>query len=463
MRQWERASWAAGKKEAEVIDQVGQAIARRLESLTRPGDSLLLLAGRGHNGDDVRAAHKHLSHPSRAVLLDVTQPEVDVNKFLELCRGPQWSWVVDGLFGIGLNRPLDAAWQAFIKAVNKSAIPILAVDVPSGLNAETGQPEGAAIAAEITLTVGAPKSALLHAPQSVGRLEVLSDVGLLPCPVEADLNWTLDEDFAGLPPRRAVETNKGTYGHLYIWSGSAGYHGAAVLSSHAALRARPGLVSVFPQEQVYTAVAAQSQAAMVHVWQPGRPLPKSCTALLVGPGLAAPTIPETLKAELREHWQHSTLAMIVDASALDWLLHGPTKPDTIRVITPHPGEAGRLLGSSAEKVQADRIAALRELSKRLGGCYVVLKGHQTLVGRSAGKIFVNNTGNPDLAQGGSGDVLGGYLAGLLAQADWRKDVLRTIRYAVWQHGAAADTLSAQRRNWTVEDLTRELGQAVPRQ
>ena len=99
----------------------------------------------------------------------------------------------------------------------------------------------------------------------------------------------------------------------------------------------------------------------------------------------------------------------------------------------------------------------RELSKRLGGCFVVLKGHQTLVGSAAGKIFVNSSGNPGLAQGGSGDLLGGYLAGLLAQADWRRDPLTAIRYAVWEHGAAADRLSATSSNWSVEDLSRQLG------
>ena len=136
-----------------------------------------------------------------------------------------------------------------------------------------------------------------------------------------------------------------------------------------------------------------------------------------------------------------------------------TPAGVIRVITPHPGEAGRVLGCSAASVQADRVLALREISKRLGDCYVVLKGHQTLVGRATGKIFVNNSGNPYLAQGGSGDLLGGYLAGLLAQPDWQRDPITAIRYAVWQHGAAADRLSESQSNWTVEDLSRHLGNA----
>jgi hydroxyethylthiazole kinase-like uncharacterized protein yjeF len=455
MREWEKASWAAGRSAADVIDQVGRAIARRLETLAGPDERILFLAGKGHNGDDVRAACKHLNPERGKLLLDVVDPAQGLEKFLE--AGGGFSWIVDGLFGIGLDRPLDAQWQKLIEAVNNSKVPILAVDVPSGLNAETGGVEGAAITADVTLTVGAPKRGLLKAAQFVGRLEVLTDVGLVPCPFESELNWTVENDFNFLPPRRPVESNKGTFGHLAIYAGSFGYHGAAVLAGHGALRARPGLVTVFPQESVYVPVAAQCQSIMVHVWQPGKGLPKNCSAMLFGPGLAAPDLSDAVKLEMRTHWQQAQLPVVADASALDWLQTGPTPPGVIRVITPHPGEAGRMLDTSAANVQADRVEALRSLSKRLGGCFVVLKGHQTLVGSATGKIFVNSSGNPYLAQGGSGDLLGGYLAGLLAQPDWQNDPITTIRYAAWQHGAAADRLSETQANWTVEDLSRRLG------
>ena len=390
------------------------------------------------------------------MLVEVVDPAQGLARFLEAV-GDGCSWIVDGLFGIGLDRPLDADWQALLNAVNSVSIPILAVDVPSGLNAETGAVEGAAITADITLTVGAPKLGLLKAAEFVGRQEVLSDVGLVPCPFEAELNWTVEGDFARLPPRRPVESNKGTFGHLAVFAGSFGYHGAAVVAGHGASRARPGLVSIFTQESVYVPVASQCQSIMVHAWQPGKELPKSCSAILFGPGMAAPDLPGEVKEEMRAHWRTSPLPVVADASALDWLPTGTTPPGVIRVITPHPGEAGRMLGSSAAGVQADRVLALRELSKRLGDCFVVLKGHQTLAGRATGKIFVNSSGNPYLAQGGSGDLLSGYLAGLLAQADWQSDPMTAIRYAVWEHGAAADRLCKTQRNWTVEDLSRHLG------
>jgi NAD(P)H-hydrate epimerase len=196
---------------------------------------------------------------------------------------------------------------------------------------------------------------------------------------------------------------------------------------------------------------------MVYPWRTGTPLPKTCSSILVGPGLAAEELPDELRKDLRCLWRTSPLAMVVDASALDWLEPGPALAGAVRVITPHPGEAGRLLRSSAKDVQAGRVVALRAVSKRFGGCWVVLKGNQSLVGCDAGEVFVNSSGNPFLAQGGSGDLLGGYITGLLAQPEWRQDPLRAVRYAVWQHGAAADYLSETQANWTVEDLAQWLG------
>jgi NAD(P)H-hydrate epimerase len=290
-----------------------------------------------------------------------------------------------------------------------------------------------------------------------GRLEVAPEIGLVPCPFEAELNWTWPGDFAGLPPRRASAGNKGDFGHVAIVAGSLGYHGAAVMTAQGALRAQAGLVSVLTQSAVYAPVAGQLQSAMVHPWRAGSPLPKKCSSILFGPGLAAEGLPDTMTKDLRSLWRTWPLALVVDASALDWLEPSPPPADSIRVITPHPGEAGRLLRCSAEEVQAGRVAALRALSKRFCNCWVVLKGQQTLVGRAAGEIFVNSSGNPHLAQGGSGDLLGGYLAGLLAQPDWRKDPLLAARYAVWQHGAAADHLAETQSNWTIEDLAQWLG------
>jgi NAD(P)H-hydrate epimerase len=461
MREWEKATWDAGQSEAEVIRRVGQALARHALQLTKPRGRILILAGKGHNGDDARAAREHLSD-RKGEVLEVRDPETDVAK-LEALLSPRPALVVDGLFGIGLDRALAGAWVAFIQRLNAARPPILAVDVPSGLNADTGEAQGAAVEASVTLTVGAPKKGLLAttAYPHVGRLDVADDVGLAPCPFTSDLNWTLPGDFADFPPARAVGSHKGTYGHLAIIAGSVGYHGAAVLAARGAQRARPGLISLFTHELTYHAVAGQLQAVMVHPWTPDLDVPGKFTAILVGPGLAAADLPEEMRFMTRRWWNDARIPMIVDASALDWLGQESRSREMLRVITPHPGEATRLLKTTTGHVQANRPQAVRELSRNFGNGWVVLKGHQTLVGRGTEPIFVNPSGNPELAQGGAGDLLSGYLAGLLAQPVLQGDASRTLRYAAWQHGAAADLLDALRRNWTVEDLADALGRVQP--
>jgi NAD(P)H-hydrate epimerase len=464
MREWERATWASGQTEAEVIRRVGKKAARRARRLTYSDDSILILAGKGNNGKDARATQEFLTE-RKIELLEIAAPE-NFLPALETALAQKPTLIIDGLFGIGLSRPLDEGWIKLIQRVNESKIPVLSIDVPSGLNADTGENFGAAIEAAITLTVGAPKIGMLaqDAWPFTGRLEVAEDVGLIPCPHAMQMNWTQPEDFENFPARRAVAGYKGSFGHLTIVAGSFGFHGAAILATRAAQRAQPGLVTLLTQENVYHVVASQLQSAMVNVWKPEIKILETAGALLIGPGLAAPGLAlpglaDGMKAIARKLWRDFPSPMIVDASVLDWLAPHSLAKDLIRVLTPHPGEAAQLLNSTAQKVQANRVEALREISKRFGNCWVVLKGHQTLIGRSEGEIFVNPSGNPHLGQGGSGDALSGFIAGLLVQPALQADAGRTIRYAVWQHGSAADRLQAARKNWTVEDLVAELGNA----
>jgi len=457
MREWEAATWATGRAATDVIRQAGQAVAAVARQLTHPQDRVLILAGKGHNGDDARLAGEQLVE-RRVEVLSVVDPIAGRRELSQqLSRRP--ALIIDGLFGIGLNRPLSSDWIQFIDELNQAWAPILSVDVPSGLNADNGESFGAVVRASLTVALGAPKRGLLgcRATDRVGRLVVAPDIGLAPCAQTSDWMWTLAEDFGDCPPTRSVVAHKGVFGHVVIFAGSLGYHGAAVLAARGALRARPGLVSVVTQENVYSPVAAQLQAAMVHPWRPDFQLPESTTAMVMGPGLAAADLPEKFRFGLFRLWQESLLPILADASALDWLPTAPAPLGSLRVVTPHPGEAARMLRRTVAEVQEDRVQAVRTLSRLRGGSWVVLKGHQTLVGRAEGPVFINSTGNPGLAQGGSGDVLAGYLGGLLAQAAWQADPLKAIRYGVWRHGAAADRLESRGRHWTLEDLLREFG------
>ncbi|MBW8864209.1 MAG: hypothetical protein JF609_04655 [Verrucomicrobia bacterium] len=434
MRDWEDATWATGQTEAAVIRLVGKRLADRAHKLTRDNDLILILGGKGHNGDDARAAKEFLNE-RKVKALDLLQPENDLSA-VEVALQEKPALVIYCMFGIGFNRPLSGPWQKIIAAINVAKIPVLAVDVPSGLNADTGETFGACIEAAVTLTVGAPKVGMLTAAAwpYVGRLEVAEDVGLIPCPLQSELNWTLPGDFQNFPPPRNVAAHKGSFGHVSIIAGSLGY------------------------QDVYYPVAGQLQSAMVNLWQADiKKMANGFDALLVGPGLAGQNVPPDLRLAVRNWWRYDENPLIVDASALELLAAEPFAKKYIRVLTPHPGEAARLLNWTKEKIRTERVKALREISKKFGGCWVVLKGHQTLIGRAEGEIFVNSSGNPYLAQGGSGDLLAGFIAGLLAQPALRADVATTLRYAVWQHGAAADRLQAGRANWTVEDLAELIG------
>lgn len=494
---------------------------------TAPGDGVLLLAGKGHNGDDTRAAAGHLAD-RRADLINVRTPAEEL-RAVEAALSRRPALVVDGLFGIGLDRPLSPEWVALVGMLNSSRCPVLAVDVPSGLDADTGEPMGAAVTARTTLTLGAPKRGLLKpgAACFTGRIEVEADIGLVEYAGPHDVCWTLPGEFSACPPVRPESGHKGTFGHLAVVAGSVGYHGAAVLAARGAQRAQPGLVTLLTCADAYVPVASQLQAVMVRPWEDdgsflnctvpvnldhaphptlspaqctraavsglgrgkkgegnvagsrrGDCLPTTITAILAGPGLASPRLPSGLIEWVVRAWRESPLPVIIDASALDWLPEGPTLPGASRIVTPHPGEAARLLRSTTATVQADRAAALRAVSRKLGNCWVVLKGRHTLVGRAEGAVFVNPSGNPRLAQGGSGDLLAGFIGGCLAQPAWHEDVLLALRYAVWQHGAAADVLSGLDvggggtslptdgdvlslpvgpMNWTIEDLARVLG------
>lgn len=443
MRCWEADSWAEGILEEDVIARVGQKIGQRIMDATTPGDSVLLLAGKGHNGDDVRAACSWILE--REITLINFRDPVSQLPYLEnaLDRAP--SLVVEGLFGIGLNRPLTGAWESIVERVNACNSPTVAIDIPSGLHVDGGKPLGIAIKADQTWTVGAVKTGLLKpdASQFVGRLEVLSDVGLLSLEdISSSLFYGEASDFADFQSGRSLESNKGTHGYVTLFAGSSGYHGAAVLAARGATQARPGLVELATHEAVFGPVAAQLQNVMVHPVKNRFLIPAKATSVVIGPGLASNALPQELRAQVVGTWESFPAPVIVDATALDWIPSGKPVTEALRVITPHPGEAARLLGVKVSEVQADRPRSLRQMSEKFGNCYVVLKGHQTLVGNSTSPLYVNPSGNPSLAQGGSGDILAGYLGGLLAQQTMASDPLSTLSYGVWAHGHAADECEA---------------------
>ena len=458
MRNWEQATWQKGSSEADVIALVGKSIAEWILSNFESAKRILILAGKGHNGDDGRAALKHLHarEVTEATVIDVTDPQAgysDVEEALD--AAPEL--VLDCLFGIGLNRPLSAPWSKLIERINQNPTTMISIDTPSGLDGQNGTPMGNSIRADYTLAVGAPKEGLLQASAQtyVGYIRTLTDIGLTTRPEGTTLFCCEPQDFHSFPPKRSATDHKGSHGHLRIIAGSPGYHGAAVLAARAAMRAQPGLITLETMSECYAPIAAQLQQVMVRPWKPEK-TSVNCSAILIGPGLASESLPTELKQEVSALWREAEIPIIADASALDWLPKGPIQSAATRILTPHPGEAARLLTASTKEIEQNRVKALQQISNAYADCWIVLKGAHTLVGRGASPISVNATGNPGLAQGGSGDVLAGLIGALMAQPRCHDIPEKVLQFCTWQHGAAADRLRKIRSNWVVEELPNAL-------
>lgn len=381
--------------------------------------------------------------------------------------------VVDALFGTGLTREAGGHFAEAIRRINEFSCPVVAVDVPSGLDSDSGETLGAAVRADLTCTYGLAKPGLVIEPgrEAAGVVEVL-DIGIPPEAVAqagVALEFLEAKTVAGWLPRRRPAGHKGTYGHLLLLAGSEGKTGAALLAAHGALRSGVGLVTLCVPEPLNPIFDAALPEAMTVV------LPASTTApldadhhvvaeallrkqvLVVGPGLGTAAGTARLVKRL---YQEVTLPLVVDADALNILAGAPEflgKANAPRILTPHPGEMARLLGKSTAAVQQDRRRAAVALAREYR-VWVVLKGAGTVIAAPDGRLAVNSTGNPGMAAGGMGDVLAGLIGGLLCQglAPWEASCL-----GVHVHGLAGDLLATE---YGVQFgfLASELAAALPR-
>lgn len=429
----------------------GHVIARCLAQKGYPVTVFLLCSAATVQGD--AAANLRLLQALGVPVIEVPDEESLARHQPRMQTAAVW---VDAIFGTGLNAEVRGGLRSVIDFINRQEVPVFAVDIPSGLNADTGHPCGVCIRADVTATFAFPKIGQIVFPGAAfaGRVEVL-DIGIPPHiaqrvgPRQFLLSAADLRD--GLPPRPA-DAHKGRTGHLLLVAGSPGKTGAAALAGMSALRVGAGLVTVGVSESLNPVMETLMLEAMT------APLPESETGVLgpsardallslapgktclaIGPGLG----PAAKTGELvRELVRSCPLPMVIDADGLN---HMAGHLDLLReaapaVLTPHPGEMARLLGTTAAVVQQDRIACARELAST-GRVHVVLKGARTVIAHPDGSVHVNPTGNPGMAAGGMGDVLTGAIAGLIAQGA-RPD--RAARAAVYLHGAAADRLARDR-------------------
>lgn len=383
--------------------------------------------------------------------------------------------IVDALLGTGIKEAPRGAIAEAIRRLNAAHLPVVAVDIPSGVDADTGAVPGEAVLAAHTVTFACPKIGLLTFPgaERVGTLHV-ADIGFDWRALKADsLCRLLTADDLHLHLRkRAPDSNKGDYGHVAVVAGSRGMAGAPALVARAAQRAGAGLVTVLSAASAQPLIAAKLDEQMT------LPLPETegalseaafdaiarfaekATVCCIGPGLT--TAPETV-ALVQRLLVEIAKPIVLDADGLNALALQPERiaqrPDDPRaplILTPHPGEAARLLGTAIPDVQSDRLGAARELARRYRAV-VALKGRHSLIADPSGLVSINTTGNPGMATGGAGDTLTGILGGLWAQAvapgraipdteAYRAAVLPPAEVAalgVYLHGAAGD-LAAQR-------------------
>jgi len=362
--------------------------------------------------------------------------------------------LVDALLGTGLGGDVREPFASAIDALNSADQPVVALDIPSGLCADTGRMLGTAVRADLTVTFIARKRGLftLHGPDCSGQLEYAD----LAVPAEAQQSvapaWhRLDlQRLLAAWPQRPAASHKGDYGTVLVIGGDYGFPGAVALAAEAALRCGAGLVRVATRTEHLSAIVARTPEAMVSAVRSGqelRPLLAGADVIVLGPGLGR----SSWSGQLLQVALESTQPAVVDADALNLLAELPWESAVLRenrVYTPHPGEGARLLGSSTAAVQCDRFAAAGALQARLGGV-VLLKGNGSLIVDGQQQLLADY-GNPGMASGGMGDVLSGVIGALLAQG---LSPLMGTALAACAHGAAADmAASAGQRGLLASDL-----------
>jgi ADP-dependent NAD(P)H-hydrate dehydratase / NAD(P)H-hydrate epimerase len=454
-----------------------------------------VLCGKGNNGGDGFVVARHLKDQKLAtsVVLFGKKEDVrgDAEKNLkrwleaggeiEFVEGePDWerAWrlvceshvIVDAMLGTGLKGAASGAIAKAIADVNEKSRKatgtwpalILAVDTPSGLPSDGEAPEGLVLAAHWTTTFTAPKPGQLTGPgaEACGTLQVASigsPAKLVEATGKGTVRWAGPDEFAGMPLVRAADSHKGTFGHAVIVAGSRGKSGAAVLAGYACLRAGAGLTTVATPDEIHPVLAGAYPEYMTEPLlstktggiaaanaSSGRmtKLLEDKAAVAIGPGIG--THVET-RMVVQQLVREATLPIILDADGLNCFDGEAAKlgqrKTQFLAVTPHPGEMARLLGVKNSDVQKDRLKAAADAAKKWKA-HVILKGYHTILAAPDGRVFVNTTGGPSLAKGGTGDVLTGVLAALTAQFGM-EDWLRVLALGVFLHGMAGDMLSRE--------------------
>lgn len=479
MRDFDARAIASGLSGTTLMGRACRGLAREFLWLTGRSGSVIFCVGPGNNGGDGLGMAMHLQeagwHVRVRVAAERGRIRGDAAVFLQRAEAagvpvaffpeeqdwavdagdlPLVDWVVDALLGTGVGgapRGTPAAAIRWIGALARDAR-VLAVDVPSGLHADTGKPisPDCCVRADVTLTLGAAKSGFAMEGANVwtGSVGVI-DLGFdrQELAAHADMPWRVmfSGDAREGDLRRDPETHKGTYGHILVIGGSPGLTGAVSLCAQAALRMGAGLVTLWTPRSVAAGLDAALPEVMLgygpedaegYLCEPP-PNPARYDAVVMGPGLG---VTDGTRAVVRAVVAACEVPLVVDADALRMLAETdrPAFASAVVVLTPHPGEMAALMGCDTATVQADRGGMCQEAAARYGAA-VVLKGNRTRIAFPDGGAWLNLTGNAGMAVGGCGDVLAGMMgACLVGMTDMAADTEVAVARAVWWHGAAGD-------------------------
>ena len=464
MREVDLRTIAMGIPGLVLMENAGQRVVELLAREFAPlaGQRIAILCGKGNNGGDGMVVARQLFtrfHPLALHVVLVAAPEelkgdAAANyRMLAVCGCPVErtipaearlaTVVVDALLGTGISGPATGAMLEGIRQIN-SGFPlakVVAVDIPSGMPSDSGEPLGEQARADYTVTFTAPKPGQVLSPNcnAVGKLTVEA-IGSPPELYDADasiwLSLTEPALFRHLLAPRPRDSNKGGFGHVLVIAGSDGKTGAAAMSGMAALRSGAGLVTVASAESAIAVIAGHAAELMTVALHPDHAdnlaaIAEKKDVVAIGPGLG--THPDTV-AMVRRAVADFQQPMVVDADALNALAGSEwSGGGRLRVLTPHPGEMARLTGKKIPEIQADRVGAARGLATARQVC-LVLKGERTLIAFPDGRVWINPTGTPAMATGGTGDILTGLVAGFLGQFPKEPDT--AIAAAVYLHGLA---------------------------
>jgi NAD(P)H-hydrate epimerase len=429
MREADRRTIAQGTPQEVLMERAGTRVVEVLEREFAPLDwqRVVIFCGKGNNGGDGLVISRQLA--DRVAALQVVIPEDPTTTF-----DHEATIVVDALLGTGFRGEVQGRYAEFIRAMNQDfpKAKIVAVDVPSAMQ----------VRADITVTFAAPKVEMITGAgaENVGRM-IVADIGIPGEFLRSDLYLSEAHDFAGLLKPRPRDSNKGMYGHVLVIGGAPGKSGAAAMAGLAALRAGAGLVSVACADSSKLVPELMTES-LEHF-----SLEKK-TVIAVGPGLGVNHgLVSNLMSEVK-------VPLIIDADGLNSIAGTDFRGRGVEtILTPHPGEMARLVGGKF----TDRVATARTFAREKDVC-VVLKGQGTLIAIPDGRVWINPTGSPSMAKGGTGDILTGMIAGLVAQHP--DDIVTAVRAAVWLHGRAGE-LGAE--EWTDKCLlATELLNYLPR-